>query len=228
MSESTNERMTPQAEPAKLSTTVPDEGTTEQRTPQTELTKPETPMPGEGVVWVRFAPSQVVRTVVIALLSAVVVLGALYLLWQARTIIGWTVLSLFLAVTLNPAVNWLERRRIPRSIGILLTYLGLVVALIVVGGIFVPLVVSEILALINFIVTVAQTPGGFTEFLSDTAEQYGVGWLVDTLSGQLADLPSQLGAWAKSFLLSTGGLIVSTAGLASAGVTIITRTFMML
>jgi hypothetical protein len=47
-------------------------------------TKPATravpALDNEGVVWVRIAPSQVVRTVVIALLSAAVVLGALFLL----------------------------------------------------------------------------------------------------------------------------------------------------
>jgi hypothetical protein len=96
--------------------------TPERKGPQTEPTKPTTtPTPSdEGVVWVRFAPSQVVRTIVIALLSAAVVLGALFLLWQVRTIIGWAVLALFLAAVLNPAVNWLERRRIKRSIGIVL------------------------------------------------------------------------------------------------------------
>jgi predicted PurR-regulated permease PerM len=196
---------------------------------QTERTKLDTTMPpSDGVVWVRLAPAQVVRTIAIAVLTAATVLGGLYLLWQVRTIIGWCILALFLAVVLNPAVNWLQRRGIKRSIGILLTYLGLVVALVVIAGIFVPLVISEILALINFIVTVAQTSGGFTEFLRGIAEQYGVGWLFDTLSDQLADLPSQLGEWAKSFLLSTGGILISTAGFATALVTILTLTFMML
>ena len=197
---------------------------------QPERTKLNTTMPpsDEGVVWLRLAPVQVVRAIAIAVLTAAVVLGALYLLWQVRTIIGWCILALFLAVVLNPAVNWLQRRGIKRSIGILLTYLGLVVALIAIVGIFVPLVISEIVALINFIVTVAQTPGGFTELLRGIAEQYEVDWLFDTLSDQLADLPSQLGEWAKSFLLSTGGILVSTAGFATALVTVLTLTFMML
>jgi hypothetical protein len=37
------------------------------------------------------------HTVVVALMSAVV-LGALFLLWQVRTFIGWFVVALFLAV----------------------------------------------------------------------------------------------------------------------------------
>ena len=106
----TPERRGPQTEPAKEGTGE----TGEQRSTQTEPTKPTTtPTPSdEGVVWVRFAPAQVVRTIVIALLSAAVVLGALFLLWQVRTIIGWAVLALFLAAVLNPAVTWLQRRGI--------------------------------------------------------------------------------------------------------------------
>jgi predicted PurR-regulated permease PerM len=204
--------------------------TPERRGPQTEPTKPTTtPTPSEeGVVWVRFAPSQVVRTIVIALLSAAVVLGALFLLWQVRTIIGWAVLALFLAAVLNPAVNWLERHRIKRSIGIVLTYLGVVVGLLLIAGIFVPVVVSEIRDLIDFIVAVSQSPGGATEYLRSLLEQLGLGSLFNTLSERLADLPSQLGAWAKTLLLSAGGLAVSAATFVSALVTILTLTFFLL
>jgi predicted PurR-regulated permease PerM len=221
----TGERRGPQTEPAEDG--IGETG--EQRTTQTEPTKPSTPTPSdEGVVWVRIAPSQVVRTAVIALLSAAVVLAALFLLWQVRTIIGWAVLALFLAAVLNPAVNWLERHRIKRSIGIVLTYLGVVVGLLLIAGIFVPVVVSEIRDLIDFIVAVSQSPGGATEYLRSLLEQLGLGSLFNTLSERLADLPSQLGAWAKTLLLSAGGLAISAATFVSALVTILTLTFFLL
>jgi predicted PurR-regulated permease PerM len=221
----TPERRGPQTEPAKEGTGE----TGEQRITQPEPTKPTTPTPSdEGVVWVRFAPSQVVRTIVIALLSAAVVLGALFLLWQIRTIIGWAVLALFLAAVLNPAVNWLERRRIKRSIGILLTYLGVVLGLLLVLGIFVPVVYSEIRDLIDFIVAVTQSPGGASEYLRTILEQLGLGSLFNTLSERLAELPSQLGELARSLLLSAGGLAVSAATFVSALVSILTLTFFLL
>jgi predicted PurR-regulated permease PerM len=229
MSEDTGEQGEPQKERRESSTSVPDEGKSEPRTSQTELAKPGTPvLDDEGVVWVRFAPSQVVRTIVIALLTAVVVLGALFLLWQVRTIIGWGVLALFLAAVLNPAVNWLERRRIKRSLGILLTYLGVVLGLVLILGIFVPVVYSEIRDLIDFIVAVTQSPGGASEYLRTLLEQLGLGSLFNTLSERLAELPSQLGQLARSFLLSAGGLAISAATFVSALVTILTLTFFLL
>jgi hypothetical protein len=94
--------------------------------------EPNASVPSAGVVWVRISPDQVIRTVVVALLSAAVVLGAFFLLWKARTFVGWFVISLFLAAVLNPAVNWIQRRHrlIKRPLAIVLTYLGLVVALL--------------------------------------------------------------------------------------------------
>src|SRR5918993_669420 len=225
----TGERRDSQTEPTTPSTPAPGEGKSEQRVAQTQPAGLSLPIPGdEEVVWVRIAPSQVVRTIVIALLTAVVVLGALFLLWQVRSIIGWGVLALFLAAVLNPAVNWLERRRIKRSIGILLTYLGVVFGLLLVLGIFVPVVYSEIRDLIDFIVAVTQSPGGASEYLRTILEQLGLGSLFNTLSERLAELPSQLGELARSLLLSAGGLAVSAATFVSALVSILTLTFFLL
>jgi len=203
--------------------------TGEQRVQRTDAAKPSSPITSdEGVVWVRFAPSQVARAIVVALLTAAVVLGALYLLWQIRTFIGWCVLALLLAVVLNPAINWLQRRRVPRTLGIVLTYLGMVAALILIAGIFVPLLVNELSNLISFIVTVVQDPTGMTEYLRNNLEQFGLGFLVDSLSARLAELPSELGEWARSFLLSAGGLAISAAGFVTALVTILTLAFFLL
>src|SRR5215204_2374114 len=225
----TGEQRITQPEPTKPSAPTSSEDKSEQGVAQTQLEKPSIGMSGnEDVVWVRIAPSQVVRTVVIALLATAVVLGALFLLWQVRTIIGWAVLSLFLAAVLNPAVNWLQRRGIGRSIGILLTYLGVVVGLLLIGGIFVPVVFGEIRDLIDFIVVVTQNPGGITEYLRTLLDQFGLGFLFNTLSERLADLPSQLGAWARTLLLSAGGLAISAATFVSALVSILTLAFFLL
>jgi predicted PurR-regulated permease PerM len=227
----TGERRDLRTEPAEpTSTPVPSEGTSGQRAPQMEPADPSTPMPSdEEVVWVRSAPSQaqVARTVAVALLTAAVVLGALFLLWQVRSFIASFVIALFLAAVLSPPVNWLQRHRVKRSLAIVLTYLGLVVALLLIVGVFVPVVVQEIRQLIDFIVNVSES-GGLTEFLRGVAAQYELGWVIDRFSSQLANLPEQLGELAKSFLLSAGALAVSAAGFVASLVTILTLTFFML
>jgi len=59
-----------------------------QTEPQTAPSEPNSSVPSAGVVWVRISPSQVMRTVAIALLTTAVVLGALFLLWQVLSFIG--------------------------------------------------------------------------------------------------------------------------------------------
>ncbi|HEX5847863.1 MAG TPA: AI-2E family transporter, partial [Rubrobacter sp.] len=122
--------------------------------------KPDAYPAGRDAGWAGAQTSQVVRTVAVALLTVVVVLGALFLLWKVRTFVGWFVVALFLAAVLNPAVNWLQRRHrlMKRPLAIALTYLGLLVALFFVVGIFVPLLVDQINGLTKFVAAAGSAP----------------------------------------------------------------------
>src|SRR5215213_11353684 len=186
-----------------------------QAEPQTAPTESNASVPSGDVVWVRISPSQVVRAVLVALLTAAVVLGALFLLWQVRTFVGWFVISLFLAAVLNPAVNWLQRRHrlIRRPIAIGLTYLGVLVALLFVVGIFLPVLVDQISGLAKFVTTVANAPEGPTEYLKGLAKQNGLGGLFQRFSDQLDELRKQLGDALQNLLSSSGQIAISVAGL---------------
>jgi predicted PurR-regulated permease PerM len=172
----------------------------------------------------------VVRTVTVALLTIAVVLGALFLLWQVRTFIGWFVISLFLAAALNPAVNWLQRRHrlIKRPLAIALTYLGVLVALLFMVGIFLPLLVEQINGLIRFVVAAANAPEGPTEYIKGLAQQNGLGGLFERFSDQLTDLRDELGALLRNIFSSTGAIAVSAAGFVAALATVLTLTFFLL
>jgi predicted PurR-regulated permease PerM len=187
-------------------------------------------MPSQDVGWARASTSQVVRTVAVALLTTAVVLGALFLLWQVRTFVGWFVIALFLAAVLNPAVNWLQRRHrlIKRPIAIALTYLGVVVALLFVVAIFLPLLVDQIKGLINFVAAAASAPEGPTEYLKGLAKQNGLGGVFERFSDQLADLRKQLGGLLRNIFLSTGDIAVGAAGFVAALATVLTLTFFLL
>jgi predicted PurR-regulated permease PerM len=201
-----------------------------QETSQEERTQSDAAVPNKDVVWVRVSPLQVARTVIIALLTTAAGLGALYLLWQVRSFLGWFVIALFLAVVLDPVVNWLQRRHklIKRSLAIMLTYLGLVVALLFIVGILLPVLADQIEGLVNFVVTVTQAPEGPTEYLKGLAQQHGLGWLFERISDQLGTIRSQLGKAINSVLSSTGDAIVSAAGFVAALVTILTITFFLI
>jgi predicted PurR-regulated permease PerM len=187
-------------------------------------------VPSRDGGWVGASTSQVVRTAAIALLTAAVVLGAFFLLWQVRTFVGWFVIALFLAAVLNPAVNWLQRRHrlMKRPLAIALTYLGVVVALLFVVGIFLPVLVDQVRGLINFVAAAAQAPEGPTEYIKGIAQQYGLGGIFERYSDQLAALRDQLGQLLQNFFLSTGEIAVSAAGFVAALATVLTLTFFLL
>jgi predicted PurR-regulated permease PerM len=205
-------------------------GAKPQPKPETTPTEPNASMPSQDVGWARASTSQVVRTVATALLTTAVVLGALFLLWQVRTFIGWLVIALFLAAVLNPAVNWLQRRHrlMKRPIAIGVTYLGVLVALLLVVGIFLPVLIDQINGLAKFVTTAANAPEGPTDYIKGLAEQNGLGGFLQRFSDQLDELRKQLGELVNNLFSSSGQIAVSAAGFVAALATVLTLTFFLL
>jgi predicted PurR-regulated permease PerM len=201
-----------------------------QAEPQSARTEAEVAVSEAEVIWVRVSPSQVIRAVAVALLTAAVVLGAFFLVWQLRTFVGWFVIALFLAVVLDPAVDWLQRRHrlIKRPLAIVLTYLGLVLGLLFLMGILLPVLIDQIQGLSRFVAAVAQAPEGPTQYLKGLAREYKLGWVFERFGDQIDDIRGQLGDAARNFLLSTGDVIVSAAGFVAALVTVLTLTFFLI
>jgi predicted PurR-regulated permease PerM len=205
-------------------------GAEPQLRPETTPTAPNASMPNQGAGWARASTSQVIRTVAVALLTTVVVLVAIFLLWQVRTFIGWFVIALFLAAVLNPAVNWLQRRHrlMKRPLAIGLTYLGVLVALLLVVGIFVPVLVDQINGFIKFVTTAANAPEGPTKYIEGLAKQNGLGGLFQRFSDQLDELRKQLGGVLQNLLSSSGQIALSVAEMIAALATVLTLTFFLL
>jgi predicted PurR-regulated permease PerM len=180
--------------------------------------------------WAGAPTSQVVRTVAAAVLTAVVVLVALFILWQVRTFVGWFVIALFLAAVLNPAVNWLQRRHrlIKRPLAIAITYLGLLVVLFFVVGIFLPLLVDQINGFIKFVNTAAQAPEGPTQYIKGLLNQNGLGGLVQRFDAELSDLRKQLGDVVGNLFSATGQIAISAASFLAALATVLTLTFFLI
>jgi predicted PurR-regulated permease PerM len=140
------------------------------------------------------------------------------------------VIALFLAAVLNPAVSWLQRRHrlMKRPLAIGLTYLGVLVALLLVVGIFVPVLVDQINGFINFVTTAANAPEGPTEYLKGLAKDNGLGGLVQRFADQIDELRKQLGGVLQNLLSASGQIAISVAGLLAALATVLTLTFFLI
>jgi predicted PurR-regulated permease PerM len=90
---------------------------------------------------VTFRPRTILVTVGILLAVGLV----LYVLWVARHVLSWLLIALFLALALNPAVEYLQRRGLRRrgaAAGV--TFLLALAAIAGLGALFVPTLVDQV------------------------------------------------------------------------------------
>jgi predicted PurR-regulated permease PerM len=84
------------------------------------------------------------RTILAILGIVLAVAIALQVIWLARQVITWILISLFLALALNPAVNWLQAHGVRRrGAAAALTYVGTLAGIVALGFLFLPTVVDE-------------------------------------------------------------------------------------
>ena len=94
-------------------------------------------------------PERLVRVrprVVLVVLGVLLAAGVgLWVLWIARQVVTWILISMFLALALNPAVAALQRRGVRRrGVAVGIVYLVGLLALAGVGGAFLPTLVSQV------------------------------------------------------------------------------------
>ncbi len=131
-------------------------------------------------------PARVVAKVVL-IVTAVV--AALYFAYLIREVIGLVLVAAFLAVAITPAVNWLSRRRVPRSLAILLVYVSIAASIFGIGLLIVPPLVSGVTDL-------SENLPGYVDDLRhnktfrDYDNRYGI---TQKLTEQADQLPTKLG-----------------------------------
>ncbi len=85
------------------------------------------------------------RTVLRVLAIVIAVALSLEVIWIARHVLAWVVISLFLALALDPLVGWIEQRgRLGRGPAIAVAYLLVLLVAVGVGWTFVPKLVDEV------------------------------------------------------------------------------------
>jgi predicted PurR-regulated permease PerM len=90
------------------------------------------------------------RTILSIIATIVAVAIVLEVLWIARHVITWVLISLFLALALNPAVDWLQAHGVRRrGFATGLTYLGVFALIIGIGATFVPSLVNQVNDFVN-------------------------------------------------------------------------------
>ncbi|MFL5891961.1 MAG: AI-2E family transporter [Solirubrobacterales bacterium] len=137
----------------------------------------------------RMDASQVsARAVAKVVLVAAGVIAILYFSYLIRTVIGLVLIAAFFAVAIAPAVNWLDRRKVPRWLAILLVYLGIAGGIFGIGLLIVPPLVTGVENLSTNLDDYAEDLRNNPTF-RDYDEQYHI---TDKLKEQANQLPSKL------------------------------------
>jgi len=129
------------------------------------------------------------RAVAKVVLVAAAVLAALYFSYLIRTVIGLVLIAAFFAVAIAPAVNWLDKRKVPRWAAILLVYLGIAGGIFGIGLLIVPPLVTGVETLSSNLDTYAEDLRNNPTFAKYDDEYH----ITEKLQEQAKELPSKLG-----------------------------------
>jgi predicted PurR-regulated permease PerM len=164
-----------------------------------------------------------VRTIMRVLLIFLSVAILLEVIWIARHVIAWIVIALFLALALDPLVNWIERRgRLRRGAAIGVAYLIVLAAIIGVGATFVPKLVDEVNGFVQ------ATP----DYVHDLTHGRGRLGFLETKYHVVEKVREQVKSGGASRVLGLSGAALSVTRsvitVVAATVTIVFLTFFML
>jgi predicted PurR-regulated permease PerM len=163
------------------------------------------------------------RTIFAIIAAVIAVAAAIQILAIARQVITWILISLFLALALNPLVEFLQRRVTRRrGLAIGLTYVLAGIGITAVGATFVPTLVDETNQFVEAVPGYIQDLTEGRGWLGELVDRYNVVERVrdEVEKGGAANL---LGA-SGTALAITKGVLTAIVGL----VTIIFMTFFML
>jgi len=163
------------------------------------------------------------RTTLSVLAVGLSVLGLLTVLWLARQVLTWILIALFLALAINPYVEFLQRRVVRRRA--LATALGFGTVIVVIAGLaaaFVPTIAGEVADFID------ATPS----YVQDLTEGRGrLGFLENRYHIVERVQDAVKGLDAQKVLAASGTALSVTKGIITAvvaAVTIVVLTFFML
>jgi predicted PurR-regulated permease PerM len=155
----------------------------------------------------RVPPGLVFKWAVAATVGTLLVFVVSYLLYAVRDILVLVVIALFVAVSLDPAVRWLIRRGLRRSLAVTLVFLVVVLLTVLFVWSVVPPMVNQggklFASLPGYLERLPQESRAFRE-LSDRYH------LTQKLTALAADLPAKVAGSAVGFVQKFLGALLST------------------
>ncbi len=168
----------------------------------------------ERAVW--FRP----RTVLVVLGIILATLVMIEIVQVARGVLVWILIAVFLALALNPAVDWLLARGVPRrGLAVVITYAGALLGIAALGALFVPILVDQVN---NFV----QALPGYVEQVTQGRGRLGFLEREYQITERVREAIGEGGA--GSLLGVSGTALAVTKGVVTAVIAIVTIAFLTL
>ncbi|MFC5260786.1 AI-2E family transporter [Kribbella qitaiheensis] len=157
----------------------------------------------------RGSSAAVFRWAAVGTLGVLTVLLCAYGLYTIRSILVLVLIALFLAVSLDPAVQWLLRLRLGLRRSTAVTIISLVVVVMVAGFMWsvVPAIVNQTGMLLADLPGYLRTLSDESKVVREITDRYD---LTDRLSALVAGIPAKLAGGAIGFVRSLIGTAAST------------------
>ena len=131
-----------------------------------------------------------------------VVAGVLVLAYVLRSVLAMLFVSIIIAAALSPLVDWFEKKKIPRLVGTLIIYLGIIALLSLIIYFAFPIIYEEILNLAD---SLSGLSDQVLHLLSNSALAERISDFISSYQGSLIKDASRF----FSILINLGGGIVS-------------------
>jgi predicted PurR-regulated permease PerM len=160
------------------------------------------------------------RTVMTVLAVAIAFAAALEVVWIARTVITWILVALFLALALNPAVEWLARRtNRGRGTAVAVIFVGALLSVALLAALVIPTLVDQVDAFVQAV------PG----YVKDLTHGRGPLGFLETKYQVVEKVQDAVGKGGGGGVLSHAGVLVDVGrGIATAIAGIVTIIFLTL
>ena len=160
-------------------------------------------------------------TTILAVLGITIAVAVLLeVLWIARQVLTWMLIALFLALALNPAVEWFQRHGIRRrGLAAGVTFLLALGSIAALGALFIPTLVHEVNGFVQAL------PG----YVNDVTHRQGRFGFLESKYHVTERVRSAISSGGASSVLGlTGTAVAITKGIITAVAATVTITFMTL
>ena len=145
--------------------------------------------------------------------AVIILVGCGYVLGQITLAVGIILFSAFLVFILRVPVAWMERKRIPRAWGVIISYLGLSIIITLIILIFLPIITDQIVeftaSLPGYVSDIRASWDAFYEQYANVLEDTLVQQIVQSVTTELSSLATMLAQESVNRIVSLSTSLVN-------------------